>query len=338
MKLWLFTLLGILLLIWLAGSALLFVDQAEYVYVTQFGKHVASYDGENEAGLHFKLPWPFQSALRLDRRLQTLDVPTQELIIRDYDEPTKSYKQLQMTFDVYVCWRIAKKSPEVDPLDQFVRSFGTVERAQAYLRSEAVSRMKIALSGLLMTQLVNIDEDQLQAGERMLRLRESLAEPAAKFGIEVVDVRLRRFNQPIQVRGSFFEKIRKERDREANVYRNQADELERTILAEGETEAGRILADAKATSERLGGQAEVESIVILNEAYREAPELYQFIRMLASYKQMFGDDKTQLVISLDHPLLSLFKDQPWLNGGMLKPLGPATTPGPGNGSPSEKEE
>src|SRR5262245_39957551 len=91
----------------LLGSAVLFVDQGEYVYVTMFGRHVATYDGATDAGLHFKAPWPIQSALRLDRRMQIFDVPTQELLIRDRDEKTGADKPLPLTFDLYVCWPIA---------------------------------------------------------------------------------------------------------------------------------------------------------------------------------------------------------------------------------------
>jgi membrane protease subunit HflC len=363
---------------WSAYSSVLFVDQAEYVYVTQFGAHVVTYDGRADAGLHLKAPWPFQSAQRFDRRLQVLDVPTQELLIRDRSStpqkteelqrvflpvpaptpalpfhvtanvaayeavPAGEPKSLPLTFDVYVCWRIADKTAGNDPVDRFVRSFGTTERAEGFLRSQIISRLKVEMSGLLVEQLVNTDPGRLRTEEvlRQLRLRPylrgtddpderplSLVERAQQVGIEIVDIRLRRFNHPVQVRDDIFAKIRKDREREANNYRLQGDEIAAAIRAEGELEARRIRTEAEAERIRLEGLARAEATRILNDAHKEAPEFYRLVRLLDGYKQMFADDKTQLILSLDHPLLVLFKDVPRVNGN-----GPTRNPVPGIGS------
>src|SRR5438067_4817 len=79
-------------------------DAAEYAYVTQFGRPVTVSDGETDAGLHWKLPWPMQSAIRLDRRLQIFDLPTPELLTHD-----AAGRTIDRTLSVsaYVCWRIA---------------------------------------------------------------------------------------------------------------------------------------------------------------------------------------------------------------------------------------
>jgi membrane protease subunit HflC len=304
------------------------VDQSEYVYVTQFGRHVATYDGKTEAGWHWKAPWPIQSALRLDRRLQVFDVPTQELLIRDRDEKAGGEKPLPLTFDVYVCWRIADPGESRDPVDQFVRSFGTMDRAQAFLKSQIISRLKVELGDVLLTQLVNTDPAKLRT-EEMLRellnrpyLRgtgdpaekpQSLAERGRQVGMEIVDIRLRRFNHPVQVREEIFAKIREDRKREANNYRLQGEELAAAIRAEGELEAKRIRSEAEAEKIRMEGKARAEATRILNDAHKEAPEFYRVVRLLESYKQMFADDKTQLILSLDHPLLSLFQELPRWN-------------------------
>ena len=82
------------------------MDRAEYVYVTQFGRHVATYDGANDeqAGLHFKWPWPIESVQRFDHRLQYFDLPGAELMTRDAQGNTIDKT---LTVDAYVCWRIA---------------------------------------------------------------------------------------------------------------------------------------------------------------------------------------------------------------------------------------
>jgi HflC protein len=295
--------------------------------------------------------------LRLDRRLQFFDVPTQELLIRDRDEQADAAKHdgavrekpLPLTFDVYVCWRIAAKTPADDPVDQFVRSFGTLEKAQGFLRSQIISRLKIEMSDVLLAQLVNTDRSQLKTAEMLRHLRtrqyprvegepeQSLVERARQFGIEIVDIQLRRFNHPAPVRPEIFAKITEDRRREANTYRRQGEENAAGIEAEGKLEARRIRTDAEADKLRQEGQARAEATRILNEAHKEAPEFYRIVRLLESYKQMFADDKTQLILSLDHPLLSLFKELPRLNGAMPRTAGgtpppAAATPGAGNGN------
>jgi membrane protease subunit HflC len=339
--LWLAPVIVLILLI----SCVLFVDQTEYVYVTEFGRHVATYDGQTDAGLHFKAPWPIQSTLRLDRRLQVFDVPTQELLIRDHDDKAGTDKPLPLTFDVYVCWRIADARGGEDAVDQFVRSFGTLERAQSFLRSQIISRLKVELSDVLLAQLVNTDDSKIRTEEMLQQVRTrpylrgtgaaeeqplSLLQRAEQVGIAIVDIRLRRFNHPVQVRDEIFAKIQADRKREAENYRLQGEELAAQIKAEGELEARRIRAEAEAEKTRLEGKARAESTRILNDAAKEAPEFYRIVKMLEGYKQMFGDDKTQLILSLDHPLLALFKDLPKMTAPTVK-AAPGTTPvGTGN--------
>src|SRR5438105_1295271 len=95
------------------------VDRAEYVYVTRFGRHMATYDGadDSDAGLHWKWPAPIQTLHRLDRRLQVFDLPATELPTHD---PTEKTIDKMLTFDAYVCWRISDK----DGVDRFLRTVG----------------------------------------------------------------------------------------------------------------------------------------------------------------------------------------------------------------------
>lgn len=310
-------------------SSILFVDAAEYVYVTQFGKPVATYDGQSHAGLHFKLPWPFQSAARFDRRLQAFDVPTQEYLIRDRDQ-TGQDKPLPLTFDVFIAWRIGStgQQNEADAVDRFVRSFGSIDRAQQYLRTQVVSRLKVELGDILLHDLINTDAGKLKISQMMEQVRTSPAKAgqgqpsmeqlAGSVGIDLVDVQLRRFNHPLLVRDDIYNKIREERRREAETYRNQGFESAARIRAEGDLEARRIRAEAEANKTRKEGQAEAEAVRLLNEAAQVNPELYGIVRLLKGSQKMFADDKTQLILSLDHPLLSLFKNLPSLN----KPVSP----------------
>lgn len=333
MKRILFLFLLLILAVIILRTSILFVDAAEYVYITQFGKPVATYDGQAHAGLHFKLPWPLQSIARFDRRLQAFDVPTQEYLIRDRDEAGQD-KPLPLTFDLFIAWRIGsvKSVDDAAAVDRFVRSFGSIDRAQQYLRTQVVSRLKVELGDILLHDLINTEAGKLKISHMMERVRTAPAKPgqdqpslqqlAGEVGIELVDVQLRRFNHPLLVRDDIYNKIREERRREAETYRNQGFESAARIRAEGDLQARRIKADADAARTRKEGQAEAEAVRLLNEAALANPELYGIVRLLKGTQKMFADDKTQLILSLDHPLLSLFKQIPSLQN---KPLSPGLT-------------
>jgi membrane protease subunit HflC len=119
------------------------------------------------------------------------------------------------------------------------------------------------------------------------------------------------------VRDEIYSKIREERRREAELYRNQGLEAAARIRAEGDLEARKLRAEAEASKTRLEGQADAESIRLLNDAASAHPELYGIGKLLKSTQKMFADDKTQLILSLDHPLLSLFKTIPKLQGNTV---------------------
>src|SRR5262245_41850058 len=95
----------VLIVLSLALSSIYTVDRTEYVYVTQFGRHVATRDGADDGGLHVKLPWPIQSVQRLDSRLQFFDLPETELLTHD---PLGQTIDKTITVVAYVCWKVAE--------------------------------------------------------------------------------------------------------------------------------------------------------------------------------------------------------------------------------------
>src|SRR5579884_3215165 len=205
------------------------VDRTEYVYLTQFGKHIETFDGgdDAQAGLHFKWPWPIQSVQRLDRRLQYFDLPGAELLTRD---PKRNTIDRTLTLDAYVCWRIAdKKEPGgEDPVDKFIRSVGTPAGAQAVLGQRITSELGAAIGQMELDDLISPDPQKVDDARTKLRERllkgggtsspslETVAE--SEYGIEVVDIRLRRSNHPAAVREAIFERIRSERRKKAADY------------------------------------------------------------------------------------------------------------------------
>src|SRR5438874_3257653 len=138
-------LLAVPVLLWLACTSLFAVDAAEYAYLTQFGRLVAVYDGGDaeQAGLHVKWPWPAQAVQRLDRRLQSFDLPEAELLTRD---PRGNTIDKTLTLDAYVCWKV----PDAAAADRFVRTVGTAGGAQQILGARIASELGAAVAEMEM--------------------------------------------------------------------------------------------------------------------------------------------------------------------------------------------
>src|SRR5215469_9645352 len=263
-------------------SALYTVDRTEFVYLTQFGRHVATFDGarDDEAGLHFKWPWPVQSVRRLDRRLQHFDLAGAELLTRD---PRRNTIDKTLTIDAYVCWRIA----DADGVDRFIRRVGTVEGAQAILGQRVGSELGAAvgqkeLDDLISTEAGKVDREREKLRERLLEGSDaggrSLREVAREdYGIEVVDLRLRRLNHPAAVQQAIFERIRSEREKKAADYISEGQRLAEDIRSASDRKVSEMRAQAEAEAIRLRGLADAEADKIRNEAQSKDPQFYAFL-------------------------------------------------------------
>src|SRR5689334_15322024 len=152
MRKYLFLIVALALVAWLARTSLFTVDRTEYVYLTQFGRPVTTFDGAraDEAGLHFKLPSPIQSVQRLDRRLQYFDLPGTELLTHD---PRGKTIDKTLTVDAYVCWRIAGK----DGVDRFIRTVGTPERARTVLSGRISGELGAAIGQMELDDLISVE-------------------------------------------------------------------------------------------------------------------------------------------------------------------------------------
>ena len=153
--------------------------------------------------------------------------------------------------------------------------------------------------------------------------RESLQESARReYGIELVDIRLRRFNYPPQVREAIFDRIRSERNKKAADYQSEGAQLAENIKSKAEHDARIILAEAKAKEQRLKGQAEADADRIRNDAHSKDVAFYTFLKKLSEYQKILGDNKTVLLLSSHRDLFDLlFKPpNPETAAGMTKPM------------------
>jgi len=285
------------------------VDAAEYAYVTVLGKHAETFDGVDGAGLKFGWPWPIQQVQRLDRRLQQFDLPPTDQLTHD---PKGSTVDKLLSIEAYVCWKINDR----DAADQFVQRIGSADRARKILEPLILSRLGAEIGEMRMDDLVTTDDD-LATGKKRVdvtveTIREKLLaslrpDVQKEYGIQLVDIRLRRFNHPASVRDSIFARIRSERNKEAMKHLSDGDRKASDIASEADQKVREKLAKARSEEETIKAHADTEANKIRNEAYSQDPEFYGFLKKMEKLQSIVGDSKAVLLLSTHRPMFeSLF--------------------------------
>jgi membrane protease subunit HflC len=257
------------ILILVAFNSLFIVDQTAQALVIQFGQPVREV---RDPGLHVKSP--LQNVVLYDRRVLDYEPASEEVIAAD---------QKRLVVDSYARYRI------VDPL-QFYRSVGT----------EAVMQLRLGatISGTLRRVLGNVVLSALLSPERakiMGEIRDQVATQAKSFGIEVIDVRIRRADLPQENSQAIYARMQSERQREANEYRARGAELAQGIRARAERDRTVILAEATKQSQILRGQGDAESIKIYADAFGKDQDFFTFYRSLEAYRTALGPDTTMVL-------------------------------------------
>jgi modulator of FtsH protease HflC len=269
------------------------VDETQYVLITEFGRVVAVYGDEpGESGLHAK--WPWQQAMTVDRRLHVFDPPTREVITGD---------KRNLEVGSYVVWRVN------DPV-RFVRSATSPDAAEARLNERVAAALSDAIGRRDLAALASVDPKIWNLYALTTDILGTVAPLAEKeLGIEVLDVRLRRFNHPVEVRPAVFELIRSERKQVAAALRAEGEAEYQTITSRADRQRDAVLAEADAEAERIRGQADAEATRLFNEAQSRDPKFAEFLRTLDAYKAVL-DDKSTVILSSASPLLKLLTQGP----------------------------
>jgi modulator of FtsH protease HflC len=307
------------------------VNRTEFVYLTQFGRPVAVYDGAlaDDAGLHLKWPWPIQTVTRIDHRVQQFDLLGAELLTHD---PKRNTIDKTLTIDAYVCWRV----PDKDRVDQFIRAVGTTEQAKALLRQQVSSELGAAVARMELDDLISVEPGKVDKHRELLRERllagrgvggePTLVGPGLQkrgldgYGIEIVDIRLRRISHPPAVSDAIHQRIRSERRKKVADYESQGKKEAKDIETAADRKAREIVAEARAEEARIKGQADAEADRIRNEAFKKDPEFYAFLKKLDEYQRILGD-KSVLLLSTHRGLFDMLLQPP-------KPTAPAANPAP----------
>ena len=256
------------------------VDVTEQVVILQFGKPVRTIQNP---GLHWKLPVPIQNAVFFDKRLLEYDVQPAEVLSTD---------KKTLTVDNYVRWRI------VNPL-LFLQTLQTIPTAITRLDDIVYSEIRRELGLHNMQEIITDNREQI-----MDTVTKASYDATIAYGIEIVDVRIKRVDLPRENEESIYARMKAERDRKANQYRSEGDEESQKIIATTEKEKTIILADAYKLAEETRGEGEAVALAIYARAYSADPEFYEFLKTLEIYKSVI-DTSTTLVLPADSKLFKL---------------------------------
>lgn len=300
---------AIVIIVLVAGAAIVAsasfytVQEGQQVVVTQFGKPVAVI---TEAGLKFRLPF-VQTVHRFEKRLLPWDGEPEHMQTRD---------KKRIFIDTWARWHIVdllkfyqavhteRRGYKIldDLVDSSVRDvvarYNLIEvvrssnRELFYESEELAKAWAQPLEGIT-TGRVKMEEEILVAAGTDL---------AARYGMELIDVRVKRINYIESVRQAVYERMKSERMRIASLLESEAEEEENKILGLTRKELDQIEGEMKQKSSEIRGRADAEVIRIAAEAYGKSPEFYEFLRRLEAYKATLGRG-TRLILSTDNEFL-----------------------------------
>lgn len=303
-------LLGVLVILGL--SSLFTVHQSQQALVLQFGepRRVIT-----EPGLKFKLPF-IQNVITYERRVLNLDPPTQRVLLSD---------QRPLLVDSYARYRI------VDPL-RFYQAVRTEATAANRLDAIVNATMRGVLGNATLGSVLSDERVEI-----MNEIRNQVNDEVERFGIEIVDVRIRRSDLPDETGQAVYDRMQSEREREAAEFRAQGFEQAQRIRASADREATVIRAEATREAQILRGQGEATRTSILSQAFGTDAEFFEFYRSMQAYQDAIAGDKSLLVLPPDNEFFRHFNgvgDK--LQQAAQRPQG-AGAPAAGEGSDDDQD-
>ena len=274
----------VLLAIAAFASTVFVVDQRQYGVLYSFGqiKEVIT-----EPGLRFKLPQPFQNIVFLDRRVLTLDSPETGSI--------QTAEKKNLVVDWLVKWRIADAR-------QFIRnnSGGTnISTAEARLTSVVQDALNSEVTKRTVKDVLSTDRDKIMQG-----VQQRLIDDAKTFGIEIVDVRIKRVDFPPSVADSVYQRMKSERQQVANELRSTGGAEGEKIRADADRQREVLIAEAYRDAQKIKGEGDAKASALYAESFGRDVQFAQFYRNLDAYKASFN--KKSDVMLLD-PSSEFFK-------------------------------
>ncbi|MBC9878953.1 protease modulator HflC [Bradyrhizobium sp. INPA01-394B] len=273
-------LLAALLVVIVGYMSLFTVQQTEQTIVLQFGAPV---DVVTDPGLHFKAPW--NSVINIDKRILDLENPSQEVIASD---------QKRLVVDAFARYRIK------DAL-RFYQSVGSIQAANLQLTSLLNAALRRVLGEVTFITVVRDEREKL-----MGRIREQLDREAGGYGIEVVDVRIRRADLPEQNSQAVYDRMKSERQREAAEFRAQGAQKAQEIKSKADRDVTVIIADANSQAEQTRGVGDAERNRLFAEAYGKDADFFAFYRSMTAYETGLKKDDTRYLLRPDSDFFRYF--------------------------------
>ena len=262
-------------------SSIFTVSQTEQALVVRLGRPV---DVVSEPGLNFKAPF-IDTVISIDKRILDLENPSQEVIASD---------QKRLVVDAFARYRIK------NPL-RFYQSIGSIQAANIQLTTLLNASLRRVLGEVTFINVVRDERENL-----MTRIREQLDREADQYGIQVVDVRIRRADLPEQNSLAVYKRMQTEREREAQEFRAQGGQKAQEIRSKADREATVIIADANSTAEQTRGVGDAERNRLFAEAYGRDPEFFAFYRSMSANETGLRSTDTRFLLRPDSEFFRFF--------------------------------
>jgi membrane protease subunit HflC len=287
--------------VFVAYTAVFFVQQTEQALVLRFGEPIRVVTAP---GIQYKVPF-VDTVIYIDKRILDLDNPAQEVIASD---------QKRLVVDAFARYRIT------DPL-RFYQSIGTIPAANSQLATILNSALRRVLGESTFIQVVRDERSNL-----MGRIRDQLNREAQNYGIDVVDVKIRRADLPEANSQAIFQRMQTERQREAAEIRAQGAEQAQRTRARSDRDVTVLLAEANSKSEQVRGEGDGERNRIFAEAYGRDADFFGFYRSMQAYENGLKGGDTRLLIAPDSDFFRYFNSSSGQAPGAAAPGAAAATP------------
>jgi len=275
------TIIILFLVVFVVSLSIFTVDQTQQAIVIQLGKPL---EGIKGPGLHVKVPF-IQQVINFESRILVYDAAPTEILTQD---------KKNLVVDNYAKWKI------IEPL-KFYKTVKNEMGAQSRLDDIVYAQLRVELGKHTLEDTVSMTRDEI-----MNTVTKKSNELAKSYGIEVVDVRIKRADLPEQNEKHVFDRMRAERERQAKQYRSEGAEESQKITAKADMERTIILAKANKEAEELKGKGDAESIKIYADAYQQDLGFFEFSRSLEAYKKTLKE-KTTIVVTPDMKFLKFMK-------------------------------
>jgi len=264
-----------------AFFSIFIVKEINQAIVLQFGdpKRIIS-----NPGINFKIPF-IQNVVFLDKRILNLDAPPEEVIASD---------QKRLIVDAFARFQI------VDPL-KFYISVGNERVARSRLSTIINSRIRSVLGTQRLQTLLSADRTN-----QMALIQDGVNNEAEKFGIKIVDVRIKRADLPPANSAAIYRRMQTEREREAKEFRAKGAEMAITITSTADKEVTVILAEAEKQSQIMKGEGDGQRNKIFADAFGRDPEFFAFYRAMQAYEKALIGGETSLILSPDSEFFKFF--------------------------------